>query len=149
MTRKLVLLLLLALLVVPTLVGVAQEPQGLPVEVPGGRANLFVFDQIFRWGSVGNFNVWRTGGNTPHHHALMLETFWNGDQETGENINALAISGPVYNEDFTEMSVDLRQGVMWTDGEEFNADDVVYTVETSESQPGLDAARLARAVDQI
>ena len=137
MLRKLVLLFLLALLVVPTLVGVAQEPQGLPVEVPGGRANLFVFDQIFRWGSVGNFNVWRTGGNTPHHHALMLETFWNGDQETGENINALAIEGPVYNEDFTEMTVNLREGVMWTDGEEFNADDVVYTVETVKANPGL------------
>ena len=46
MLRKLVLLLLLALLVVPTLVGVAQDPQGLPVEVPGGRANLFIYDQI-------------------------------------------------------------------------------------------------------
>ena len=70
-------------------------------------------------------------------HAPMLETFWNGDQETGETINALAVSGPVYNEDFTEMTVELRPGVLWTDGEEFNADDVVYTVETVKANSGL------------
>lgn len=135
MQRKLVLLLLLALLTAPTLVGFAQEPDGLPVDVP--REDLWVFDQIFRWQTVNNFNVWRIGGSTPFHHALMLETFWNRDQETGEFIHALAAADPVYNDDFTEMSVELRPGVMWTDGEEFNADDVVYTIETIKANPEL------------
>ncbi len=135
MLRKLVLLFLLALLAVPTLVGFAQEPDGLPVDVP--REDLWVFDQIFRWGTVGNYNVWRIGGSTPFHHALMLETFWNRDQETGEFIHALADGDPVYNDDFSEMSVNLRQGVMWSDGEEFDADDVVYTIETIKAVPEL------------
>ena len=119
----------------PTLVGFAQEPDGLPVDVP--REDLWVFDQIFRWQTVNNFNVWRIGGSTPFHHALMLETFWNRDQETGEFIHALAIADPVYNDDFTAMSVELRPGVMWTDGEEFDADDVVYTIETIKANPEL------------
>ena len=135
MARKLVLLALLALLALPTLVGFAQEPQGLPVDVP--REDLWVFDQIFRWQTVNNFNVWRIGGSTPFHHALMLETFWNRDQETGEFIHALAVADPVYNDDFTEMSVELRSGVMWSDGEEFDADDVVYTIETIKANPEL------------
>ena len=135
MQRKLVLLLLLALLTAPTLVGFAQEPDGLPVDVP--REDLWVFDQIFRWQTVNNFNVWRIGGSTPFHHALMLETFWNRDQETGEFIHALADGDPVYNDDFSEMSVNLRQGVMWSDGEEFDADDVVYTIETIKANPEL------------
>ena len=67
----------------------------------------------------------------------MLETFWNRDQETGEFIHALAIADPVYNDDFTAMSVELRPGVMWTDGEEFDADDVVYTIETIKANPEL------------
>ncbi len=135
MARKLVLFMLLVLLTVPTLVGFAQEPDGLPVDVP--REDLWVFDQIFRWQTVNNFNVWRIGGSTPFHHALMLETFWNRDQETGEFIHGLAIADPVYNDDFTEMSVELRPGVMWTDGEEFDADDVVYTIETIKANPEL------------
>ncbi|MEZ4680138.1 MAG: ABC transporter substrate-binding protein [Caldilineaceae bacterium] len=40
-----------------------------------------------------------------------------------------AISDPVYNEDFTQMNVDLRDNIYWSDGEQFTADDLVYTVE--------------------
>ena len=34
-----------------------------------------------------------------------------------------------YNGDSTELTINLRQGVTWSDGEEFNADDIVYTLE--------------------
>lgn len=135
MARKLVFILSLVLLALPTFVGIAQEPQGLPVDLP--REELFVFDQIFRYGTVGNYNVWRTGGNTPHHHALMLETLWYRDQETGELVYGLATSDPIYNDDFTSMSVDLREGVMWSDGVEFTADDLVFTVETIKASADL------------
>src|SRR5690606_25129558 len=42
-----------------------------------------------------------------------------------------------YNEDFTSMTVHLREGVFWSDGVEFSADDVVFTVEAQMKNPGL------------
>mgnify|MGYP003960599543 CR=1 FL=1 len=135
MVRKLVLLLSLVLLALPTFMSIAQEPQGLPVDLP--REELFVMDQIFRFGTVGNYNIWRTGSTTPFRHGLMNETLWYRDAETGEFIYGLATSDPMYNDDFTTMSVDLREGVLWSDGVEFTADDLVFTVETLKANSDL------------
>jgi peptide/nickel transport system substrate-binding protein len=135
MVRKFVFLLLLVLMIAPTAIGVAQEPQGLPVEVP--REEMFVVDQIFRYGVAGNYNIWTTGGTTPHRHAMMNETLWYRDQETGERLYGAAISDPIYNEDFTTMTVELRDNIYWSDGVQFTADDLVYTVETISAVPEL------------
>ncbi len=78
----------------------------LPVDVP--RESVFVADQIFRYSVIDNYNFWVNGPQEPHRHALMMETLWNRDQETGERLYGAAISDPIYNEDFTQMNVDLR-----------------------------------------
>jgi peptide/nickel transport system substrate-binding protein len=135
MVRKFMFLLLLVMLLAPTTIGVAQEPQGLPVDIP--REEMFVVDQIFRYGVAGNYNIWTTAGTTPHRHAMMNETLWYRDQETGERLYGAAISDPVYNEDFTQMSVDLRDNIYWSDGVQFTADDLVYTVQTLMGVPEL------------
>jgi len=103
----------------------------LPVDVP--REELFVADQIFRYGVAGNFNLHTPSSTTPHRHALMMETFWYRDQETGKRLYGAAKSDPQYNADFTEMSVDLRDNIYWSDGTQFTADDVVYTIETTKN----------------
>jgi hypothetical protein len=74
------------------------QPSGLPVDVP--REELFVADQIYRYPDSGNYNLWQSG-QTPHRHALMMETLWYRDQETGERLMGVAMSDPEYNEDFT------------------------------------------------
>ena len=100
----------------------------LPVDVP--REELFVADQIFRYNVAGNYNLHTNTSSTPHRHALMMETFWYRDQETGELLYGVAKSDPSYNDDFTTMQVDLRDNVNWSDGTQFTADDVVFTIET-------------------
>lgn len=113
--------------------GLAQ-PSGLPVDVP--REELFVADQIYRYPDSGNYNMW-SGAQTPHRHALMMETLWYRDQETGERLMGAAVSDPEYNGDFTQMIVKLRDNIYWSDGEQFNADDLVFTVQTINDTEGL------------
>lgn len=125
--------LLSGVIFVFTLVAFAQ-PSGLPVDVP--RAELFIADQIFRYPDSGNYNLW-SGAQTPHRHALMMETLWYRDQETGERIMGAAISDPEYNDDFTQMTVRLRDNLYWSDGVQFTADDLVFTIETIRDTDGL------------
>ena len=44
---------------------------------------------------------------------------------------------PVYNDDFTQMTVTLADSLKWSDGEDFNADDLVFSVETMWNESGL------------
>lgn len=133
-----------------TRAGSAPAPSGqLPVNVP--RDQVFVVDQIFRYSVVNNFNLFVPGGPpSPTRQGLIFDTLWYIDQLTGEWINSLAAEKPTYNSDFTEMTVKLRPGVMWSDGVEFTADDLVFTVNTLKANPGLLwSAEMALYVDDV
>jgi peptide/nickel transport system substrate-binding protein len=89
------------------------------------------------------FNMWVAGNGAAWSnglHQLALDTLWFIDPDAGLDgalYNQLASEPWQYNEDFTEMTVHLREGILWSDGEEFTADDVVYTVETQIANPGM------------
>ncbi|MFL7838942.1 MAG: ABC transporter substrate-binding protein [Candidatus Promineifilaceae bacterium] len=93
-----------------------------------------------RVGSPSNFNEWvgwkwRDRGM----QNLANEPLWSVDFATGEIINGLAAGDPIYNEDFTEVTIPLREGVTWDDGEPFTSADVVFTIETLVANEGLNA----------
>ncbi|NLM41942.1 MAG: ABC transporter substrate-binding protein, partial [Firmicutes bacterium] len=89
-------------------------------------------------GNPGNFNFWATWvGNDKGLQQLVIDPLWMADYVTGEMINVLAKENPIYNEDFTTMTVKLREGIYWNDGVPFTADDVIYTVELSMATPGF------------
>lgn len=101
---------------------IIQNPEGIP-------ANPNCFN--LWWGCGGG---WSTG-----LHQLALDTFWYIDPNAGVDgviHDSLATGPPQYNEDFTEMIVFLRKGIYWSDGVEFTAKDVVYTVEAQMEHPG-------------
>src|SRR5690606_3249477 len=88
------------------------------------------------------FNLWAPGGgaSTNGLQQLTADTFWFINPEgTGDAAwtNALAADRPIYNDDFTQMTVKLKEGIYWSDGVEFTADDVVFTVETQIANPGM------------
>ncbi|MGO6831413.1 ABC transporter substrate-binding protein [Rhizobium ruizarguesonis] len=91
----------------------------------------------------GWFNIWVNGGGgvSTGLQQLTMDTLWYIDPEQGLGgatwDNSLAADKPQYNADFTEMTVKLRKGLFWSDGVEFTADDVVYTVKTQMDHPGM------------
>ena len=104
-----------------------------------------------------NFNVWvpKPNGTSTGLQQLCMDTLWYIDPDQGLNgqvwDNSLAADKPKYNSDFTEMTVKLRSGIAWSDGVEFTADDVVYTVQTLMADAGgfNDGARMAANVDTV
>ena len=116
---------------------IIQNPEG-PAKVPG-------------W-----FNNWvlgQGGGTSTGLHQLALDTLWFIDPDAGldgSNYNQLAAEPAKYNADFTQLTVKLRQGVMWSDGVEFTADDVKYTVDLQMSDPGFNmSARFSSAIANV
>jgi len=83
-----------------------------------------------RVGTPSNFNEW-VGWKSRDRgmQNLANEPLWSVDFASGEIVPGLASGDPVYNEDFTQMTIPLREGVAWSDGEPFTAADVVFTIE--------------------
>lgn len=153
--RVLVGLLLLAALMLagcaaaePAAEPAAEEAAAAPAEeVPTSglgdlpRNETLIADILTgRVGSPTNFNEWvgwkwRDRGM----QNLANEPLWSVDFATGEIIPGLAAGDPDYNEDFTALTIPLRQGVTWSDGQPFTAADVVFTVETLMAHEGFNA----------
>jgi peptide/nickel transport system substrate-binding protein len=133
--QSLAFALLLASFGLPAL---AQEPisnlprnQTLIVENPEGTIK-----------NAGWFNIWaiNAGGQSTGLHQLAMDTFWYIDPQRGLDgvwMNSLASDKPIYNADFTEMTVKLRPGIFWSDGVEFTSADVVFTTELHMKTNGM------------
>jgi len=135
---KKVLLILAILLVLFSLTGTTAQvlPQGIP------RDKTLILPFLFAPLPVpGNWNLW-AGWRAQNCglHQFVTEPLWtlNPDVVKGGIINALASEGPIYNKDFTRLVIKLRKGIYWSDGVEFTADDVVFTIQTVKDTEGLD-----------
>jgi peptide/nickel transport system substrate-binding protein len=69
-------------------------------------------------------------------HQLIYEYFFYYNLQTGELIPWLAESYE-YGDGFDTLTVQLRDGVTWSDGEAFNADDVVFTYDLLRENPSM------------
>ena len=132
--------------------GEAAAPAGEAI-VPGAGAGevapgvprvetLTLENPVGRVVPADDFNRWRPGIQSPSTglQQLGLDALWYIDPDAGIDgvwDNSLAADKPVYNEDFTTMAVTLREGIFWSDGVEFTADDLIYTVETLKNTPGM------------
>jgi len=104
------------------------------------RESLIVRMLTGRVGTPDNMNLWVGWKNQDRGlQNLADEPLWSVDFATGEIIPGLAEGDPTYNADFTSVTIPLRQGVTWNDGEPFTANDIVFTVETHQKFDGFNA----------
>lgn len=92
------------------------------------REDTVIFDLDRTIRDPENFN-WFTSGTKRQHgaHQSMWEPLFILNYETG-NLDPWLATSMEANDDFTQWTLTLRDGVRWSDGEAFNADDVVFTV---------------------
>lgn len=85
-----------------------------------------------------NLNIYAPGvsRSSTGLHQMIYEYFFYNNLQTGEYIPWLA-TDYAYNEDFTAITVNLREGVKWSDGEPFTAEDVVFTYDLMRENPGM------------
>ena len=123
---------------------VAQQPASVEEVQPGVPRNECIILEN-PTGTVlpaDDFNRWRGSSNTASTglQQIALDALWYIDPDAGVNgvwDNALAAEKPIYNADFTQMTVKLRQGLYWSDGVEFTGDDLYYTVDVQMKTPGF------------
>jgi peptide/nickel transport system substrate-binding protein len=70
------------------------------------------------------------------NHQLMIESLYYLNYETGQAMPWQAESHQ-FNADYTQVDIKLRDGVEWSDGTPFTANDVVFTLQTLHDNPTL------------
>lgn len=113
------------------------------------REDTVIFDLDRTIQDPENFN-WFTAGTKREHgaHQSMWEPLFILNYSTGELEPWLATSIEP-NEDFSEWTLTVREGVEWSDGEAFNADDVVFTINMVLGDEELSAREAATIRAQV
>lgn len=116
------------------------------------RENTVIFDLDRTIQDPENFN-WMTPGTKRMHgaHQTMWEPLFILNYGTGD-LDPWLATGFDQNDDSTEFTIALREGVEWSDGEAFNADDVIFTVNlamTNEEISSREAATIRAQVASV
>lgn len=140
-----ILSLVLALMMVLSLGSVAFAEEMTEVGTP--RAETLIMETQTPTDVPGQFNTYMLGTQKGFGiHQFLSSCLWEMDTVKGEQFGEIAVGMPEQNEDFTEHIVKLREGIKWSDGEDLNADDVVFTFNMIMNNPGIGASSYANIV---
>ena len=122
-----ILSLVLALALVLTM-GSFAFAEGEMTDVGTPRAETLIVECQSPTDVPGQFNTYMSGTQAGFGiHQLMSVLLWEIDSVAGEQFGEVAEGMPESNEDFTEHTVKIRQGIKWSDGEDLTAKDVAFT----------------------
>ena len=113
------------------------------------REDTVIFDLDRTIKDPENFN-WFTAGTKRVHgaHQAMWEPLFILNYSTG-NLDPWLGTSFVANDSHDEWTLTIREGVHWSDGEAFNADDVVFTVNMALGNENLSAREAATIRSQV
>ncbi len=113
------------------------------VATPAPAENVYARDETLyttgvQWGPPSNWNPFNGGGYSVGTVGLIYETLFTYDPLTDQFTPWLAESETWT--DATTWEVKLREGITWTDGTPFTADDVKFTIELGDPNGAYKAA---------
>ena len=111
----------------------ASASDGVMTDVGTPRNETLIFQTFDRQtADPDNMNPMLAYARWRGFRELGWGALWETDTGTGDSYGELA-AGPaeVLNDEYTRFRVNLKEGIYWSDGVEFTADDVIYTLETN------------------
>lgn len=111
----------------------------------GGESTVTVFN-----GATGtiteNFNPFSTTALQPTLGVIFESLYWYNAAQDEEPVPVLA-TGYEWNEEGTELTITTREGVKWSDGEDFSAADVAFTFNLVAETPELNTSGLSATAE--
>jgi len=142
MSKKVLVVLLALVLVTLSLSVVSVQdssvPRGGTVVVSDGWTNAF----------TKNFNPFAPQV-TPFVQSGMFEPLMVFNPPKGDEATPWLATGYAYADDLKSITFTLRDGVQWSDGEPFGADDVVFTFNMFKQFPAIDRGAVWTFLDSV
>lgn len=118
------------------------------VEVP----NLRILPELST-GFIRNFNPFSTQTRLRTTREFMYEPLYISNILKGGEIDYRLATGADFSDDLKTLTIKLREGVKWSDGEALDAEDVVFTInllmDTEELDSGSINRKTVEAVTQV
>lgn len=108
--------------------GTTSTDDGITTQVGTERSQTLIVETQTPTDTPGQFNTYMMGTTTGMGiHQLLSAHLWEMDSVKGEQFPEVAADMGTPNEDYTEWTVKIREGIKWSDGEDLTAEDVAFT----------------------